>query len=381
MDVNAVVPTNRSMSALAWAVVFFLAVDILLVVVTGLAATGASGRIVNQLNLGLENNAAVWWSSATLLLAALLFFDSAFRHPRHRTAIVAIAFLLAILSFDEMGSLHERIFTGSYWSYVPYGLAGGLLFLFAFWRLYRDESTRSISLLLFIGFSCFGSVVAQEFFEHNVDWPQWALGLRVGVEEGSELLGILLCLYAASRLLNYDKSSELIIPPHVKESQPFAFAIGIAFVVAGTYAAFRSATLEGYPVRGNPALWFAMAGFFLLGYEQLRGSGLLVGIRRNSTILTLTIVASLAQTMFVYQRLDISLLVWADLVLLAGFVMVFYNKKQYVTVFLFVALLPAALLAYVSFSGSATAAFLLSFYCATAMLGVWYLARRKSTLS
>jgi hypothetical protein len=236
-------------------------------------------------------------------------------------------------------------------------------------------------VILFVGFSCFGSVVAQEFFEHNVNWPQWALGLRVGVEEGSELLGILLCLFAASRLLNYDSSIVLEIPPYLKESKPFAFAIGVAIVVAGVYAAFRAPTLEGYPVRGNPALWFAMAGFFLLGYEQLRGNGLLVGIRRNFPILMLAIVASLAQTMFVYQNVDISWLAFVDLVLLTGMALAFILSKQYVAVHLFIALVPVPFLAFVSFGGSATAAFLLSFYSAIAMLAVYYFSRRKSTLS
>ena len=177
MELNADMPAGRSgwRSALFWFLVLVALVDLLLVVVSGYSVTGVATRITSQLNLGLENNAAVWWSSATLFLAGMLFFDSAFVYRAHRTPLLIIALLLTFLSLDEMGSLHERIFTGSYWSYVPYGLGGGLLFLYAITRLYKDAALRTTSIFLFIGFSCFGTVVLQEFFEHNVNWPTWAL--------------------------------------------------------------------------------------------------------------------------------------------------------------------------------------------------------------
>jgi hypothetical protein len=43
-------------------------------------------------------------------------------------------------------------------------------------------------------FILFGSVAFQEHLEHTVIWPWWAQGIRVGIEEGTELFGVFLLL-------------------------------------------------------------------------------------------------------------------------------------------------------------------------------------------
>lgn len=369
MSARAQAMQGNSLSALGRFLVLVAVVDIVLVVASAFFAMGLSNRLTSQLNLGHENNAAVWWSSATLLLAALLFFDSAFRHAAHKNALLALSLLLVFLSLDEQGSLHERIFTGNYWSYVPYGLVGGLLFLYAFFSLYKDKALRSTALLIFVGFSCFGSVVVQEFFEHNVNWPEWALGLRVAVEEGSELLGTALCLLAAGRLLGMDQSSSLPVPARVRESRSITLVVCSVAIVAGIIAAIKAPGLSGYPTRGNPALWFAMAAFLCLVYEVLRGHRILSGLRHHLVLVVLGVSASLAQAVFVYTRMELWMLVAVDVVLFI-IIAVAMERRRVGLGWALCAITGLVVLAFIGAQGSATATFLLSFACACSLIAL-----------
>ena len=359
-------------TGLYWMMAVVAVIDLVLIVTSGYLAVGDATRLTAQLNLGLENNAAVWWSSATLLFAGLLLFDAAFKHAGQRTALLIIAALLVFLSLDEMGSLHERIYNGSIWSYVPYALAGGLSFLYAFWRLYNDPTLRPVSIVLFIGFSCFGSVVIQEFFEHNVDWPIWALGLRVGIEEGTELLGTALCLYAAGKLLGFDKSPSLTLPDLDHESKSLTIGVAVVMIAAAIYTAFVAPNLTGYPVRGNPALWFAMAAFFYLAYHTARGQNVVKAVQQHFFVICVALVASLAQCMFVFTRVDLGYLIAVDGVVLIAVMLrwlVWRDQTKPVSKsFLVIGVALIALLAFFGVSGVAGAGFLMSFAVAVFLL-------------
>src|SRR5690606_5419470 len=76
---------------------------------------------------------------------------------------------------------------------VLVGLAG-----WSAWQLWKRHRPRFDVVLIALAFASFGSVALQEELEHALVWPAWALPLRLGVEEGTELLGMLLLIAATS---------------------------------------------------------------------------------------------------------------------------------------------------------------------------------------
>lgn len=158
------------------------------------------------LNLGDENTIAAWWSGMLLLVSSLHAYDGSRRtapdQPEVAGAWRIIAALLLFLSFDEVGSVHER--TGQltidlgYSEWIPLGvlavLLGGLAVV-ALWRLWNAPAERMAAVGIFLGFALLASIVPQEYFEHRVEWSgNVAQAARLVIEEGTELLGILVIL-------------------------------------------------------------------------------------------------------------------------------------------------------------------------------------------
>jgi hypothetical protein len=114
--------------------------------------------------------------------------------------------VLLFLSADELGSLHERI---SLWSrsvglgtwslLLPLGavLAAVLGRAFALLWSAGGEQRRRLWPLA-VGVLLVGSVALQEFIEHSIQWQtDLARAVRGAVEEGTELLGMLVLLRTA----------------------------------------------------------------------------------------------------------------------------------------------------------------------------------------
>lgn len=163
------------------------------------------------LNLGGENTIAAWWSGMLLFVASVHAYDGARRtaldQPEAAGAWRIIAALLLFLSLDEVGSIHER--TGQltidlgYSEWIPLGvlavLLGGLAVV-ALWRLWNIPAERVAAVGIFVGFVLLASIVPQEYFEHRVEWSgNVARAARLVVEEGTELLGILVILAITMR--------------------------------------------------------------------------------------------------------------------------------------------------------------------------------------
>jgi hypothetical protein len=79
--------------------------------------------------LEFERNLATYWSGWCLLIVAILamerFFYSAEKARYERQAWLGLAVLAASLSFDELGSMHER----ASFLFAPWGLSGRHAFL------------------------------------------------------------------------------------------------------------------------------------------------------------------------------------------------------------------------------------------------------------
>ncbi len=77
--------------------------------------------------------------------------------------------VLVTLSFDEIGSLHERLPADThlqYWLWVsPFALAYACMSAYALLVLYRSEEHRQSAKLIFLGFLLFASAALQEEIE------------------------------------------------------------------------------------------------------------------------------------------------------------------------------------------------------------------------
>ncbi len=214
-----------------------------------------------------ENNLAVWWSSINLFVAGCLAYE-AFCHlkTKARNAWLVLAILFIALSADELGSFHERI--GGWMNLLPYGIVGIVLLTYALTQLFRERQSRFSATCILLGFTIFGLVAVQEYFEHALEWPYWLSGLRVAVEEGSELLGIFLCLIAMVRQRrDYLSSSSFIaIVPNTWRMKSLSLILlggaAIHFVIS-LYVA-SSLTASDFISRGNPTIWYPSMVAFLL---------------------------------------------------------------------------------------------------------------------
>ncbi len=146
-----------------------------------------------------------------LIVIALHAFDGWLQN-RASNRRVAVAWLLLsvvllVFSFDEIGSLHARAGWIGNWSawltLLPFGLVFGAMIGYAVITLYFTPGQRTAAILIYIGFALLASMALQEYVEHNVDWTAnrylqyFKARLRPVVEEGSELLGMLVLFWAA----------------------------------------------------------------------------------------------------------------------------------------------------------------------------------------
>jgi hypothetical protein len=213
-------------------------------------------------NMADEMNISVWWHGMSLFVASLLAYELFSTKNNHtRTAWLSLSIIMLGFSLDEIGSLHERISLHS--STTPYKLIVIFLFLYSLSILFLKKDTRKSANFILVGFILYAAVVAQEKIEHVLIFPQWARGIRAGVEEGSELVATFLVLWGITSQRNQRHASEpvsILIPkPFFMRFLPFILFIGFGLHI---YASIVSSHLNDS--RGNPASWFPSALFFLL---------------------------------------------------------------------------------------------------------------------
>ncbi|RJP83247.1 MAG: hypothetical protein C4522_01235 [Desulfobacteraceae bacterium] len=220
-------------------------------------------------NLGHENNLAAWWSGVCLFAAALLAYEICCHSEVHlKKAWLCLAILLLGLSKDEICSLHERI--DGFRNLLPYAICAVTMLTYSLIKLFKHPETRKSAIYIAFAFLLFGSVAFQEFLEHTVSWPDWMMGIRVGIEEGTELIGIFLLLVGISRqnFFTSINSIQAIIPNLSRMKYISAFLIIEFFIhsVAGfLFPLYFDVYRKGY---GNPLLWYPMAVFFMLFSES-----------------------------------------------------------------------------------------------------------------
>jgi hypothetical protein len=182
--------------------VWFICIDSILVVNSVLLVYFPRDAFVSEiayyawanLSLSAEMTFAVWWSGLSILLVGLVCYEN-FSESKglDRFAWLVLSVLFTLLSLDEIGSIHERALESGV-SMLIFVFIGSLFLLPAFGALIYNEKTRETGILIFIGASLMASVALQEFVEHSVSWSASEWAVRMGIEEGSEIFGALICL-------------------------------------------------------------------------------------------------------------------------------------------------------------------------------------------
>lgn len=255
-----------SLSRLPWWVwiaaidVFFVAITILIPYLPESIRYGPHYHF----NLAVEMNAGAWWSSTSLLMLALLAYELfSSRQDGSRPAWLVLSAILFLLSWDEIGSLHER--AGGFNNLLPVIFVFILVLAYALGVLFRMRETRKTTIWIAVAFGLLGSVVLQERLEHAFEWPMWMAGIRVGIEEGSELLAFLL-IWAG---LVMEKQKTLPIKTLlVAIPDPQQMKSLVALLLGGllAHSALSILTALNYEVSnlGNPAIWYPVALFALI---------------------------------------------------------------------------------------------------------------------
>jgi hypothetical protein len=240
--------------------------------------------LLSWLDLGHENNLGALWSGTVLLFLSLLAYDGyAFyrtRLPRVAHAWACVGCILVFLSLDEVGSIHERLGLlgrvdleiGRWTLILPLAMVLGVLFgraLLILWR--AGGHHRRMAIMLALGFGWLGSVAVHEHLQHALTWDTtWARAIRDMLEEGSELGGMLVLLWA---LMDHTTPFSRHAGP---DNRPTFAAltekwrtVTVIALIAAPIAAWFTSVFE-LADQGRPADWIAASLFVLTSLFAVR---------------------------------------------------------------------------------------------------------------
>jgi hypothetical protein len=262
--------------------------------------------VLVQCHLGTENVIAAWYSSMMLLAvascsAAALVVDRGDRTRRYGWTVMAAAFTL--LSFDEIGSLHERVGMIAAlnplgdralgWVIVlavPIACVAGVLCVFA-WRHLRQTPLALASIVA--GVALFVSDPVLEQFEmsllHRNTAGVWSRSIHDALlvfEEGvAELFGTWCFLAGVLIYLRVRLDGRPIEVSIGPRSARVALAIG-GLLTAGAFLSPQLVQRLPAGDTGIPENWFPAAGGFLTAVIALAlRHGLSDGERRGARAL------------------------------------------------------------------------------------------------
>ncbi len=202
-----------------------------------------------------------------LLLCGIFAYLLSTRDHDSKYAWYIFSIIFTFFSFDELGSIHERVGNLDFGLhlYVITGLILGFGVLFSLKTLLKNKQDKRGVLLLLIGLALIVSAAPNEYLEHRINWPYSLIGPRLAFEEGLELIGTFICLLGITRYISITKIKG-IEEKRIARSDDISKiikVIAIGFVFNFVVAWITTNYIVIGP-RGNPATWFFMAVFFLL---------------------------------------------------------------------------------------------------------------------
>ena len=242
--------------------------------------TGTSGHIGEFLfgfDLMEEMTVATWWMSALLLLCSLSFYEFYSRGTGgRRTPWLLLSLIFLLFSWDELGSLHERYFrfrSGVGIGTVVLLTVGAIAAAagsYAVLRLIAERRTRASGWLLFLAFALYASIPFQEVAGERLGWPHWAIGLRRGLEEGTELAATLLAVGAVAVQRPWARGSLRQILPDtcaLVAVRPVLLALLAVHCIVSLIWIPAIPNLDRF---GNPGAWYPVAVYFLLACHAVQ---------------------------------------------------------------------------------------------------------------
>jgi hypothetical protein len=249
---------------------FFL---VMTVIVAQLQGSGSSSRYglvqyLAQFTLAEEKNLATYWEGWCLLLVSILAFERFLQTNKTATyqkqSWLGLSVLAAGLSLDELASIHERSalffsswgLSGNMSSKIPLAIPALLILIFTLRGMWRLACRRRFWLTL-SAFVLLSSVAFQEYLEFTLDWPWWAQGLRVGIEEGTELLGVFLLLSVVASAAARPGAIESLahLAPRVETFIGLRPAVLLLTLLSFIPLAILTTVLTDTTSRGIPSAW------------------------------------------------------------------------------------------------------------------------------
>ncbi len=265
-----------------------LAVAMSLVLVAAMAmypllpsdTAGRTRWLLGFLDLARENSLASWFCGMMFLVSALKSFDGWVELRRVDTKIakswLQLAVVLLALSFDEMGSVHERLELLEYGTaavIVPAALVLAALVFSSLRGFFGKPELRRSAAAILLAFVLFATVPAQEALGEPLMKTPASSSFLLTLEEATELLGNLIlfkvCLSQSAPGVNDRRLPEIQPFALVAMASPFVLNASIVVVPALAYWS----TIVPDHFRGHPADWYTASLFLFCALAAQRESG------------------------------------------------------------------------------------------------------------
>ncbi len=161
--------------------------------------------ILQLIDMDEENNLPTWFSGYLLLTTSVFLWLCARRKKEAGDRLTSRWYILAVgflaLSIDEVAGIHETINSATEMTWaIPGGILAIVLGL-AFIPFLRQIPGRTALMFLAGGATYIGGAVGMEFVGDPIPGDSLAYYMATMVEEGMEMLGIVLFLHALLRYM------------------------------------------------------------------------------------------------------------------------------------------------------------------------------------
>lgn len=222
--------------------------------------------LLGEVSLSNEMTFGVWWAGVHLIISSFICYELYDKENAIKFAWAFNSVIFIGLSFDEMASIHER-FLNSWYVIIAIFLIGIFPFLYAQLQLLRRNKWKTAALIL-LGMGMMASAAPLEYLEHHLTWPSSLIGLRVGLEEGMEIFGALICLTAVVRQRSgscWSNPLSRVIPNPTSMRRLLPLSI-VAFSLH-LLLSFYTANFLDVTSRGNPAVYIPSVFCLIIAFS------------------------------------------------------------------------------------------------------------------